>query len=142
MEHTTCGIFFIIPPTLLHISYYCTGYQYFSMSWVNQCYFLLRYSTDSGKSTLEYIILRRNLSSVYNSLCTTVGSKEELLIKFIELDWLGTNADPCERELVVLVLNRIEQNSHTFHDFVTLLKGISGMSSIANMLSKKFHDAN
>ena len=95
--------------------------------------------TGTGTDTAEYITLRKNLSTVISSL-RTGQSKGELCIKFIELDWLGPTVNPCESELVLLVLDRVRQNSHTFYEFMTLLNGISGMSATASNLITKVHE--
>lgn len=106
------------------------------MSYFNTTYWC---STDAGTKTAEYITLRENLSSIINSL-RTVRSKEELRVKFIELDWLGPTAEPCERDLVLLVLNRVQQKSCIFYKFVTLLNRIGGMSLTATDLITKLND--
>ena len=90
---------------------------------------------------MEYITLRRNLSSITSSLRTVLGSKEELCLKFIELDWLGPSLNLSENDLVILVLNRVKNNSHIFYDFVTLLGTINGMSPIADILTRKLHES-
>ena len=96
-------------------------------------------SIGTGTDTTEYITLRKNLSSIISSL-RTGESKRDLYIKFIELDWLGPTVNPCESELVLLVLDRVRQNSRTFYEFVTLLNGISGMSATASDLITKVHE--
>ena len=88
---------------------------------------------------MEYKALRKSLSSIISSL-RTAGCKEELRIKFIELDWVGPTVNLCESELVLLVLNRVQLHSHIFYDFVKLLQGISGMSSTVTLLFAKLND--
>ena len=98
-------------------------------------------STDTGTNTEEYITLRRNVSSIINSLRSVVGSKEELYLKFVELDWLGPTLDLSENQLVILVLDKVKNDSRIFHDFVTLLGTINGMKPIADILIKKLHES-
>lgn len=102
---------------------------------------IIFHTTDTGKKTREYITLRQNISSLVDDLYTVPRCKDQLCLKFIENEWIGTAVNPSEKELVVLALNRVEKDSQTFHKFVSLLSEIGGLKEIAKELMTKLKSA-
>lgn len=81
-------------------------------------------TTDTGEKTHEYITLLESLSSVTKALSSVPESKDQLCLKFMEKKWLNTTANPSEKDLVLLALNRVKEYSHTFYEFVEILSDI------------------
>lgn len=75
-----------------------------------------------------------------NALFSVPQSKDKLCIKLIENSWLGETANPSEKELVLLALNRIEADSRTFYEFVMMLCEISGMDLVAKNMTTKLQE--
>ena len=96
--------------------------------------------TNTGKETPEYNTLLQNLSSIAGKLLSVPGSKDLLGLKFMEKKWLETTANPSEKDLVILALSRTDADSYTFHEFVEMLKEISGMDLVVQNLTTKLEE--
>ena len=96
--------------------------------------------TDTGKETPEYKSLLQSLSSITEQLLSVPKSKDLLCLKFMERKWLETTANPCEKDLVILALSRIEADSHTFRELVKMLNEISGMDLVVKTLTTKLQE--
>ena len=105
---------------------------------IHECGFFC--STDTGKETPEYKTLLLSLSSITEQLLSVPKSKDLLCLKFMERKWLEVTANPCEKDLVILALSRIEADSHTFHELVKMLNEISGMDLVVKNLTTKLQD--
>ena len=97
-------------------------------------------TTDTGTNTREYVTLLESLSSVTEKLFSVPRSKDQLCIKFIERKWLDITANPSERELVILALSRIKENSQIFYEFVKILEDIGGMNLVVKSLTTKLKE--
>lgn len=75
-----------------------------------------------------------------DALFSVPQSKDKLCIKLIEESWLDVTANPSEKELVLLALNRIEADSRTFYAFVMMLCEISGMDLVAKNMTSKLQE--
>ena len=58
----------------------------------------------------------------------------------MEKEWLEITANPSEKDLVILALRRTDADSHTFHEFVEMLKKIRGMDLVVQNLTMKLEE--
>ena len=92
-------------------------------------------TTGSGKNTLEYQRVRKNLSSITEALQLNSFASQNVRQKFKEKEWLKVAANPAEEELVTLVLGRIEQDASQYGEFIAILNDVAGMDLIVNTLT-------
>ena len=57
-----------------------------------------------------------------------------LSLTFMEKKWIEIDADMSARQLVLLAIHRVNEDSCTFYEFVTMLSNISGMDVLAKNL--------
>ena len=89
-----------------------------------------------GKDTSnKYQRVKGNMDKITKALVATPGAKETLSAKCKQNNWFQVTADPSEKELVELVLVRIEQSTDQFDVFVSMLEEIAGMDQIVDCLN-------
>ena len=87
-----------------------------------------------GKDTPEYQRVLNNMEDITRALSTTPGAEEALSLKYKQKRWCDASASTSEKELVQLVLVRIEQNADQFYVFTSMLEDIPGMDQIVKFL--------
>ena len=93
--------------------------------------------------TSQYIVLyytgydrvRSNLLKITTALKSTPGARENLILHYIQHQWLGTTENPAESELVKLALVRIKQDPSQFDLFIDMLCDTEGMDLIVTTLT-------
>lgn len=81
----------------------------------------------SGKDTIEYQVVRSNISKITSALENTLGATKQLSELYKQNEWLSLAVDATETDLVNTALNRIKQEASQFKLFVGMLREIPGM---------------
>ena len=92
-----------------------------------------------GKDTSKYQRVKGNMEKIIKALVVTPGAKEVLSIKCKNNNWFQVTANPSEKDLVELVLVRIEHSADQFDVFVSMLKDIEGLDQIVKSLTGIIH---
>ena len=87
-----------------------------------------------GKDTAEYKSVLNNLSSITGHLQVNKSASDSLVQKYQEHVWLSTTAKPVEKDLVILALDRIQNDVKQYAVFVSILETITGMDIIVGNL--------
>ena len=92
------------------------------------------HSTTGTSLTPEYKSVNTNQVKIIRTLKCNEAASKTLKQKFKEKNWLELTDDRDEEGLVILILNRIDLDVHSFEEFISILKDIAGMDLIVQLL--------
>ena len=94
-------------------------------------------ASSSGKDTPQYKAFLESFETIVRCIKATPGAKQTIIRKFKEKSWLDPNTDCSEDNIVTCALARVEQNAIQFQDFVSILRGTTGMDDVVRRLEEK-----
>ena len=94
-------------------------------------------SSSSGKDTPQYKAIRESFGAIVRCIEATSRAKQTIIRDFIEKSWIDANTDCSEHDIVKCALARVEQNAIQFQDFVSILRGTTGMDVVVIRLEEK-----
>ena len=86
----------------------------------------------------QYKAVLSHLEVLTTTLRVTPDAESTLLQKFQELTWLAIGAKVSAKDLVTLVLNRIENDVKDYEVFINMLGSITGMKTVVNKITGIF----
>ena len=96
----------------------------------------MHFSVFPGIDTQEYRAILNNMTNLTNILQLIPGTTDSLTLRFKERNWLAITAKPSEKDLVILVLSRIEADTSSFYEFLTMLRSIAGTDQVVALLEE------
>ena len=90
------------------------------------------------EDTPQYNVVLENLESLTERL-QHAKEVETLLQKFIMQKWIANKSTATANELVLLALNRIKNQVTDYDVFITMLKDMPGVKSIADQITSTYH---
>ena len=93
----------------------------------NHCLICLLYT--------EYDRVLSNLVAITNTLKSTPGAQAELTKHYQQNKWLDITENPNADKLVTLALERIKLDSSQYGLFVSILRCITGLDTIADKIT-------
>ena len=103
----------------------------------------MHFSAFPGIETQEYRAILNKMNTLIETLKVTLGATHSLTMKFQERDWLSptTNVtEVTEENLISCVLVRIEKDTSSFYEFLTMLRSIVGMDQVVALLEDQEGD--
>ena len=88
----------------------------------------------SGKDTAEYQKMMNNMEKLITALQVTPGAYDSLSTKCKAKGWYPPSSDTSEKDLVLLVIERIKQEASQFYLFISMLEDIIGLDQIVRSL--------
>ena len=88
----------------------------------------------SGRDTREYTSVLRQMTTITDYLKVNNGSRDTLIQKYQQEQWMPILERPDANGLVTIALNRISMDARQYDVFIKMLKGIAGMDIIVEKI--------
>ena len=88
----------------------------------------------NGKESKSYKSVLACFTDIIASLEANRPAKDALILEYQREKWISITATLTEKELVILVLDRISNDAGQYDIFINMLKNIEGMNLILNNL--------
>ena len=96
-------------------------------------------ATGQGKLTPQYICVQKNFAKLKGLLQVNAGTKSNLSDQLTAKGWLVPGAPDEPKDLVNVVLERIESNATAYNDFIAMLQECGGAGHIVTALLGAMH---
>ena len=90
----------------------------------------------SGRDTREYTSVLDQMTTITDYLKVNTGSRDILIQKYQQKQWIPITEQPDAGALVTIALNRISTDTRQYDVFIDniMLKGITGMDIIVERI--------
>ena len=88
----------------------------------------------SGRDTREYTSVLGQMTTITDYLKVNNGSRDTLIQKYQQEQWIPITEQPDAGGLVTIALNRISTDARQYDVFIDMLKDITGMDIIVERI--------
>ena len=88
----------------------------------------------TGKLSPQYKAIQQNIPSLTGRLKSNEGTRSNLIDKLSGMDWFLQGASETPRDLINLVLEKIERKATNYDQFIDMLEQAGGAEDIVEIL--------
>ena len=80
--------------------------------------------------------IEANLSAIISALKTNKSARDSLILRLHNQQWIDIGDELSPKELMKVVLCRIERNASDYDAFISVLSSVTGLESIASRIQE------